>query len=170
MSFDEQKEKFSVKIDEQKAKLEEKKIQAKINHDERKLKMKESYADKKIQAHLEKTIKIIDKVEDDADKEITKLLDAVDKEIVEDDEKPIEFILFKATNNLEEILLKYELKMQKTKNDLIKNLEKDMERVIELASIEEDLEFLNEEMDEISDILDQKIAIEKQTLSLKSKE
>ena len=170
MSFDEQKEKFSVKIDEQKAKLEEKKAQAKINHEERKLKMKASYADKKIEGHLEKAIKIIDKVEDDADKEITKLLDAVDKEIVEEDEKPIEFILFKATNNLEEILLKYELKMQKTKNDLIKNLEKDMERVMELASIEEDLEFLNEEMDEISDILDQKIAIEKQTLSLKSKE
>lgn len=170
MSFDEQKEKFSVKIDEQKAKLEEKKAQAKINHEERKLKMKASYADKKIEGHLEKAIKIIDKVEEDADKEITKLLDAVDKEIVEEDEKPIEFILFKATNNLEEILLKYELKMQKTKNDLIKNLEKDMERVIELASIEEDLEFLNEEMDEISDILDQKIAIEKQTLSLKSKE
>ena len=170
MSFDEQKEKFSVKIDEQKAKLEEKKAQAKINHEERKLKMKASYADKKIEGHLEKAIKIIDKVEDDADKEITKLLDAVDKEIVEEDEKPIEFILFKATNNLEEILLKYELKMQKAKNDLIKNLEKDMERVIELASIEEDLEFLNEEMDEISDILDQKITIEKQTLSLKSKE
>lgn len=170
MSFDEQKAKFSVKIDEQKAKLEEKKAQAKINHEERKLKMKASYADKKIEGHLEKAIKIIDKVEDDADKEITKLLDAVDKEIVEEDEKPIEFILFKATNNLEEILLKYELKMQKTKNDLIKNLEKDMERVMELASIEEDLEFLNEEMDEISDILDQKIAIEKQTLSLKSKE
>ena len=170
MNFDEQKEKFSVKIDEQKAKLEEKKAQAKINHEERKLKMKASYADKKIEGHLEKAIKIIDKVEDDADKEITKLLDAVDKEIVEEDEKPIEFILFKATNNLEEILLKYELKMQKTKNDLIKNLEKDMERVMELASIEEDLEFLNEEMDEISDILDQKIAIEKQTLSLKSKE
>ena len=86
--------------------------------------MKASYADKKIEGHLEKAIKIIDKVEDDADKEITKLLDAVDKEIVEEDEKPIEFILFKA----------------------------------------------NEEMDEISDILDQKIAIEKQTLSLKSKE
>ena len=170
MSFDEQKEKFSVKIDEQKAKLEEKKAQAKINHEERKLKMKASYADKKIEGHLEKAIKIIDKVEDDADKEITKLLDAVDKEIVEDDEKPIEFILFKATNNLEEILLKYELKMQKAKNDLIKNLEKDMERVIELASIEEDLTFLKEEMDEISDILDQKIAIEKQTLNLKSKE
>lgn len=170
MNFDEQKEKFSVKIDEQKAKLEEKKAQAKINHEERKLKMKASYADKKIEGHLEKAIKIIDKVEDDADKEITKLLDAVDKEIVEEDEKPIEFILFKATNNLEEILLKYELKMQKAKNDLIKNLEKDMERVMELASIEEDLEFLNEEMDEISDILDQKITIEKQTLSLKSKE
>ena len=44
--------------------------------------------------------------------------------------------------------------MQKTKNDLIKNLEKDMERVMELASIEEDLTFLKEEMDEISDILD----------------
>ncbi len=106
--------------------------------------MKESYADKKIEGHLEKAIKIIDRVEDDA----------VDKEIVENDEKPIEFILFKATNKLEEILLKYELKMQKTKNDLIKNLEKDMERVMELASIEEDLTFLKEEMDEISDILD----------------
>lgn len=115
--------------------------------------MKESYADKKIEGHLEKAIKIIDRVEDDADKEINKLLDAVDKEIVENDEKPIEFILFKATNKLEEILLKYELKMQKT-NDLIKNLEKDMERVMELASIEEDLTFLKEEMDEISDILD----------------
>ena len=103
--------------------------------------MKESYADKKIQAHLEKTIKIIEKVEDDADKEVAKLLDAVDKEIEEEDEKPIEFIIFKATNKLEEILLKYDLKMQKAKNDLIKNLEKDMERVIELASIEEDLEF-----------------------------
>lgn len=63
-----------------------------------------------------------------------------------------------------------QLKMQKAKNDLIKNLEKDIEKVIELASIEEDLAAVKDEMDEVSTILNEKIDIEKETLNLKSKE
>ena len=43
-----------------------------------------------------------------------------------------------------------ELKLQKAKNVLIKNLEKDMEKVSELITLEEDLEVFKDEMDEIS--------------------
>jgi hypothetical protein len=170
MSLDEQKEKLSVKIDEKKVKLEEKKSQAKINREERKLNLKEKYTDKKISSHIEKAIKKIYKAEDNADKDILKLLDAIDKEITEDEEKPIEFILFKAGNKFEEILLNTQLKMQKAKNELIKNLEKDMEKVAELISLEEDLAVVKDEMDEINTLLDEKIEIEKETLKLKSNE
>ena len=151
-------------------KFEEKKAQAKINREERKLNLKESHTDKKIASHIEKAIKKINKAEDDADKDIIKLLDALDKEIAEDEEKPIEFILFKARNKLEEILLNAQLKMQKAKNELIKNLEKDMEKVAELVSIEEDLAVVKDEMDEVSTILDERIEIEKETLNIKAKE
>ena len=169
MSLNEQKEKISVKLDERKVKLEEKKAQAKINREERKLKRKEAKVDKKIASHIEKAINKMYKAEDDADKDIIKLLDAADSEI-EADEKPIEFILFKADNKLEEILLNTLLKLQKIKNELIKNLEKDMEKVMELASIEEDLSVFKGEMDEVSTLLDERIEIEKETLNIKSGE
>ena len=167
---DEQKEKLSVKNDERKAKLEEKKIQAKIKREERKLSRKEAYTDKKIAAHIDKATKKISKAEDDADKDILKLLDAIDKEIAEDEEKPIEFILFKADNKFEEIFLNTQLKMQKAKNELIKNLEKDMGKVVELVSAEEDLAVFKDEMDEVTTLLDEKIEIEKETLNIKSNE
>ena len=60
--------------------------------------------------------------------------------------------------------------MQKAKNELIKNLEKDMEKVAELISIEEDLSVVKDEMDEVSTILDERIEIEKETLNIKAKE
>lgn len=97
------------------------------------------------------------------------MLDAVDSEI-EADEKPIELILFKAENKFAEIFFNAELKMQKAKNELIKNLEKDVENIEDLINIEENLEGLKEEMDEVSDLLDEKIDIEKATLNIKSKE
>jgi hypothetical protein len=97
-------------------------------------------------------------------------LDAIDKEIAEDTEKPIEFILFKGKNKLEEILLNTQLKIQKAKNELIKNLEKDMGNVAELISIEEDLEDFKGEMDEVNALLDERIEIEKETLEIKAKE
>ncbi|MDO5832302.1 MAG: hypothetical protein Q4Q14_05620 [Methanobrevibacter sp.] len=58
--------------------------------------------------------------------------------------------------------------MQKAKNELIKNLEKDMEKVSELITIEEDLSVFKDEMDEVSTLLDERIEIEKETLNLKS--
>jgi hypothetical protein len=58
--------------------------------------------------------------------------------------------------------------MQKVKNELIKNFEKDMERVADLISIEEDISVFKDEMDEVSNILDERIDIEKETLNLKS--
>ena len=88
----------------------------------------------------------------------------------QDEEKPIELILYKAENQLEEILLKAQLKMQKGKNDLIKNFEKDVERVAELVTIEDDLSEVKAEMDEVSTILDERISIEKDTLTIKAKE
>ena len=57
--------------------------------------------------------------------------------------------------------------MQKAKNELISNLEKDMDKVIELVSIEEDLSVVKDEMDEVSTLLNEKIDIEKETLNLK---
>lgn len=76
----------------------------------------------------------------------------------------------KEKNKLEEILLNTQLKMQKAKNDLIKNLEKDMENVSELISIEEDLADVKGEMDEVNAFLDERIEIEKETLDIKAKE
>ena len=170
MSLEETKEKLSVKHDERKVKFEEKRAQAKINREERKLDLKEAYTDKKIESHIEKAIKKINKAEDDADNDVVKLLDAIDKEIAEDQDKPIEFILFKGKNKLEEILLNTQLKMQKAKNELIKNLEKDMENVAELISIEENLAAVKGEMDEVNALLDERIEIEKETLDIKAKE
>ena len=58
--------------------------------------------------------------------------------------------------------------MQKAKNELIKNFEKDMEKVSELITIEEDLSVFKDEMDEVSALLDERIEIEKETLKIKS--
>ena len=170
MSLEEQKEKLSVKIDEKKVKHEEKKTQFKINREERKLTLKEKYTDKKISEHIEKAIKKVYKAEDDADKDILKLLDAIDKEIIENEEKPIEFIIFKAGSKFEEILLNTQLKMLKAKNELIKNLEKDMYKVAELITMEEDLAVFKDEIDEVTALLDEKIDIEKETLKIKAQE
>ena len=96
-------------------------------------------------------------------------MSAADEEI-ELDEKPVELVLFKTENKLEEILLNAELKMQKAKNELIKNFEKDMEDVMKLASIEDDLESFKDEMDEVSTLLSEKIDVEKEILALNSKD
>lgn len=61
-----------------------------------------------------------------------------------------------------------ELKLQKAKNESIKNLEKDMEKVSELITLEEDLEVFKDEMDEISTLLDERVEIEKETLKIKN--
>ena len=162
------KEKISVKLDEKKVKHQERKEQAKIKHKERNLELKAKYTDKKITAHIDKALKKIYEAEDDADKDIIRLLEDADAEI-EAGEKPIELILFKADNKFAEILLNTQLKMQKAKNELIKNLEKDMEKVEDLITIESDIAVLKDEMDEVSTLLDERIDIEKETLNLSDK-
>lgn len=76
--------------------------------------------------------------------------------------------LFKSENKFEKIILNTELKLQKAKNESIKNLEKDMEKVSELITLEEDLEVFKDEMDEISTLLDERVEIEKETLKIKN--
>ncbi|WP_303737352.1 hypothetical protein [Methanobrevibacter millerae] len=56
--------------------------------------------------------------------------------------------------------------MVKAKNELFKNLEKDMDNVAELISLEEDLAVVKDEMAEVSTLLDERIEIEKETLDL----
>ena len=71
----------------------------------------------------------------EANDEICKLLKNVTQEI-EDGEKPIELIAYRSKNQLEEIRLCSELKMQKAKNNLICSIEKDAQEMEPLANIE----------------------------------
>ena len=49
-------------------------------------------------------------------------------------------------------------------------MEKDIEKISELITIEEDLTVLKDEMDEVSTLLDERIDIEKETLNIKANE
>ena len=67
----------------------------------------------------------------------------------------------------------YEDEEQITEDILIPRLnilKKDMEKVAELITIEEDLAVVKDEMDEVSALLDERIDIEKETLDIKAKE
>ena len=64
--------------------------------------------------HIDKADKKVDKILTDADNDIVDLFIKVDTEL-EDETKLVEIILFKAKNNLEEIFLNTQLKLQKTK-------------------------------------------------------
>ncbi|WP_458403003.1 hypothetical protein [Methanobrevibacter sp.] len=142
-------------LDEQKEKISEKRLKAKIEHN-----------DKKIEAHLNKADKNVDKAFDDADKAVVKLLDKVEKEL-EDETKSIEFIVFKAKNILEKILLETQFKMQKTKVELIENLEKDFAKAAELANLAADTDIIQEKIAEVLSDLEEKINSEKEELDKK---
>lgn len=57
--------------------------------------------------------------------------------------------------------------MQKAKNELIKNFENDIEKAIELATIEEDISEVKEKMDIVISTLEGKIDSEKEELNKK---
>lgn len=124
MSLKEQKEKLSEKIDESKVNAKNKVKETQTN-----------IAEKKFAAQMDKAEKKIDKAIDEADKCICKLLENTDKEI-EKGKSPADLILFKASNQFEQIRLETELKMQTARVDLIKSLEKDVEKLEHLANIE----------------------------------
>ncbi|ADC47822.1 hypothetical protein mru_1972 [Methanobrevibacter ruminantium M1] len=77
----------------------------------------------------------------------------------------MELVIFKAENKLEEIFLNAQLKMQKAKNELIKNMEKDIEKAIELAAIEVETQIIKENIDIAVDALEETIEEEKADLA-----
>lgn len=81
--------------------------------------------------------KKIDKAIEEADKNICKLLKCTNKEIEKGD-SPVDLIMFKSSNQFEEIRLEAELKMQQAKVELIKSLENDVDKLEHLANIESD--------------------------------
>ena len=80
---------------------------------------------------------------------------------ISEDENAADLIIFKANNYMEEILLRAQLKIQKEKNQLINNLEKDLEDAIEVAVLEESISNLKEKSAVVITTLRGKIDTEK---------
>lgn len=121
---------------------------------------------KKLQSHLKSAETSVDKALKDADLEIEKLSKEIDLEI-KNEEGPKEFILYKASSILEEILLRAQLKILMAKNDLITDLQDDYEDNLEVEEFEEDIANLKEKTDHLIGTLEGKIATEKEELKEK---
>lgn len=177
MSFEEYKEKFLEKVNKSKdsakikreeriLKANEKRNETRIKIKEKKLEIKESVLEKRTEKHINLAITKIDEALYDADLSIAILTSSVETEI-EEEKYPIELILFRATNVLEEILLQAQLKIQVAKNDLILNLRDDLEDAIKIANIEEDIVDVKDKMDTVIGALEGKIETEKEELNEK---
>lgn len=162
----ETKEKLNVKKEERILKANEKKTNAKIKIQEKRLERKQARNEKRIESHLNLADTKIDAALDDATIEISLLIEEVDYAMT-DDEDYNEFILFKAENILEEILLRTQLRIQEAKNELIKNLEKDLEDTVELAIFEQSVNSLKEKSSVVLTTLEGKIESEKEELKEK---
>lgn len=108
----------------------------------------------------------IDETIDDAELEIAVLLEEVDLAI-EEDEKSAELIIYNAGNYMEEILLRAQLKIQKVKNKLIRNLEDDLEDTIDVALLEETISDFKEKLATVTVALREKIDTENKELKEK---
>ena len=91
---------------------------------------------------------------------------ALDKDI-EKGESPVDLILFKASNQFEEIRLETELKMQKAKVDLIKSLEKDVDKLEHLANIESNTSEVKDKIKEGKCNIKEKIDCKKEEIKEK---
>ena len=161
----EKKERISVKKEEKILKATEKKDNAKIKIEEKKLERRQKKKKKRIESHINLADVKIEAALDDADVEISFLLDEIDNEIA--DGEPIELIIFKAENILEEIFLRSQLKIQAAKNELIANLQNDLEDRLELAVLKENIGGLKEKSEVVLTTLQGKIDTEKQELNEK---
>ena len=161
----EKKERISVKKEEKILKATEKKDNAKIKIEEKKLERRQARNEKRIESHINLADVKIEAALDDADVEISFLLDEIDNEIA--DGEPIELIIFKAENILEEIFLRSQLKIQAAKNELIANLQNDLEDRLELAVLKENIGGLKEKSEVVLTTLQGKIDTEKQELNEK---
>ena len=163
---DEAKESSKIKREETILKMEEKKSNTKIKIEEKKLAKKQEMAERKLEAHINLADIRVDEALEDADLDIAILADAVDLAIA-NEEAPTDLILFKASNILEEIFLRTQLRIQMAKNELIENLQNDLEDALELAMLEENIAELKEKTDHLIGTLEGKIATEKEEFSEK---
>lgn len=144
----------------------EKKTNQKIKIQERILARKQERNEKRISSHINLADVKIDEAIDDAELEIAVLLEEVDLAI-EEDEKSVELIIYNAGNYMEEILLTAQLKIQKTKNKLIRNLEGDLEDTINVDFLEETISGFKEKSAVVTVALREKIDTENKVLKEK---
>ncbi len=163
---DETKESSKIKREERILKMEEKKSNAKIKREEKKLARKQEMAERKLEAHINLADIRVDEAFEDADLAIAVLSEDVDLAIA-NEVAPADLILFKASNLLEEIFLRTQLRIQMAKNELIANLQDDLGDVLELAMIEENIAGLKEKTGHLVGTLEGKIATEKEEFNEK---
>ena len=161
----EKKERLRVKKEEQILNANKKTTDTKIKIKEKILEKRQARNEKRIEAHLNLAVVKIDDAIDDADVEISFLLDAIDSEIADDE--PVDLILFKTENILEEIFLRAQLKIQAAKNELIANLQNDLEDALDLNMLEENISDLKEKSSVVITTLQGKIDSEKEELNKK---
>ena len=164
--MDKIKESSEIKKEETILKANEKKMNAKIKIEEKRLERKQARNERRLEAHLNLADVRVEEALEDADLEIALLSEEVDLEIA-NGEGPEELILFKASNILEEILLRTQLRLQMAKNELIANLQSDLEDGIEVAVLEENLADLKEKSDHMIGTLEGKIETEKEEFNEK---
>ena len=153
-------------LGDKKEKMGSKKTNNKIKIQERILAKKQERIEKRISSHINLADVKIDEAMDDAELEITMLLEEVDLAI-EENEISSELIIYNAGNYMEEILLRAQLKLQKVKNNLIRNLEDDLEDTIDVALLEETISDFKEKSAVVIVALREKIDAENKEINEK---
>ena len=153
-------------LGDKKEKMGSKKTNNKIKIQEKILAKKQERNEKRISSHINLADVKIDEAMDDAELEITVLLEEVDLAI-EENEISSELIIYNAGNYMEEILLRAQLKLQKVKNNLIRNLEDDLEDTIDVALLEETISDFKEKSAVVIVALREKIDAENKEINEK---
>lgn len=164
--YEQKKEELNIKKEEKILEANEKKTNAKIKIKEKILEKKKARNEKKLEAHLNLADTKIEDAIDDADIAIDALTTEVEFTIANNEELA-DLVLFKASNILEEILLRTQLQIQVAKNELIANLEKDLGDALDVAVLENNIDELKEKSDVVLTTLKGKVAAEKEELNEK---
>ncbi|WP_295617240.1 hypothetical protein [uncultured Methanobrevibacter sp.] len=143
-----------------------KKANAKIKFEEKVLENKKARNQKKLESHLALADARIEDALDDADLAVAVLSNEVELAI-ENNGEDADFILFKAENILEEILLRTQLRIQVAKNELIANLQEDLDDTIETINYEESIAEFKDKTATVVTTLEGKIATEKEEFEQK---
>lgn len=157
---DEEKKSFKEKVEEAKESSRIKREERILKMEEKKLAKKQEMTEKKLEAHINLAEVQVDDALEDADVAIAVLENDVEY-VIANELAPADLVLFKASNILEEIFLRTQLRIQVAKNELIANLQQDLGDVLEVAMLEENIAELKEKSDHLIGTLEGKIATEK---------